>query len=735
MRDLQEVNGEVSIVDGVLKGRNLTARIEGALGSEGVLQVGLGSENDVFILELMIETELSPGSKHIVTKIVDNEPFSKEAGRINNLQGNCRGKLTIGDRLKELGVKVEVHELNFTADYDRLPVQIEVTNGQALIIENRIQLNNMQGNIGKSHFSNLAADIDYTNGLSLNVTSGPLAFDMAELYPWLASFALLKDKLHYFSKIVGTIDLPELHFKGDVNKPKQWQIDTRGEFTNLFLASPHWHKQIQLLRGEITLSGNTLNFSGLEAVSADSRIIANGTLLDYKDGIVPLQVDFDGRLDEEALTWLWQNLDIPEILFLQPPLGLSKVTVTQKKKGRTTVSGNFNTEKGVHFFLDLEHRKKLITIKKLQVEDRHSSAEIGLSYGSALFDLTFAGSLQPQTLSGLFKAKKLKRSQVQGNLSLSSSRRGGSKGSAKGYLKGKNIFIPMSAGNDIDIKDIDLIGEGSKVMAVLSSLSWQKYSWAPVQASFDLNNKYPQLKMIQAKLCGMNSPGTITFFDNSVAMAFELEGRDLDVDSSVSCLFPGRAKMNGTLELSGSVKTKGTAKELLEELSGPIRLVLKDGMIEEGRTLANVLEVLNVTEIFRGKLPDFNSKGFAYSTISMEGEFSAGKLLVNSLFMDGKTLEIVGQGEIDLVAGSINMELMAAPFKTVDSIIKLIPGVNFLFGGSLIAIPMSVKGDLKDPTVQAISADSMSSGLQRLWKRTTSSPSKLLDLLTPQKSK
>ena len=62
----------------------------------------------------------------------------------------------------------------------------------------------------------------------------------------------------------------------------------------------------------------------------------------------------------------------------------------------------------------------------------------------------------------------------------------------------------------------------------------------------------------------------------------------------------------------------------------------------------------------------------------------------------------------------------------------MLPGVNYLFGGSLIAIPMSVKGDLDDPVVQAISADSISSGLGRLWKRTTSSPSKLLDLLTPE---
>lgn len=729
--DLQDVNGEVSIVDGVLEGSSLTARLEGAVGEEGSLQIGLGSDNDVFKLELLIEADLSQSNKRIVTKIVDNEAFRDEADRIANLQGNCRGKLIIGDNLQDIAAEVEVYELNFTTEYDRLPVRIETRSGQATIVENRIELRNMQGTIGGSPFNDLSATIDYTNGLSLDVHSGPLAFAMDELYPWLASFSVLADDFRYFSQIKGMVNLTGLHFQGDIDDPKKWQIDTKGSLANLLLESPEWNREIKLLRGEFILDSQELTFTGLEAISGGSKVLASGRLPDYKDGLGRFALNLDGNLDEEALTRLWQKIHIPEILLVHPPVKLSEVKVEQTKMGQTFVTGEFFLEKGINLFLDLDYQENLLAIKKLQVEDQHSTAEMELSYGVDTFDLAFTGSLQSKTLSALFQADDFSRSRLEGDLSLNTKKQNGPEGFAQGYLNGKNISIPISIEEHADIDNITLIGEGSQVMAVLSSLSWQTYTWTPVQSSFDLNGEEPQLRVIEAKLCGIDSPGTITFADDAVAMEFDLQGKELDVARTFSCLYPKRVEMSGTLDLTSSIKTAGSNGDLLKTLRGPLRMVLTDGVIEEGRTLAKVLEVLNVTEIFRGKLPDFSSKGFVYSAISVEGQFSGGKLLIDTLFMDGKTVEIAGQGEIDLIANTIDMDLMAAPFKTVDSIIKLIPGVNYLFGGSLIAIPMSVEGDLDDPVVQVMSADSMGSGLRRLWERTAKSPSKLLDLFTP----
>ena len=86
--------------------------------------------------------------------------------------------------------------------------------------------------------------------------------------------------------------------------------------------------------------------------------------------------------------------------------------------------------------------------------------------------------------------------------------------------------------------------------------------------------------------------------------------------------------------------------------------------------------------------------------------------------MDGETLDLVGNGSIDLEKNTLHVELLAAPFKTVDSVIKYIPGVNYLLNGSLVAIPLSISGSLADPKVVVMSASSVSKSLLNLGART-----------------
>jgi hypothetical protein len=158
------------------------------------------------------------------------------------------------------------------------------------------------------------------------------------------------------------------------------------------------------------------------------------------------------------------------------------------------------------------------------------------------------------------------------------------------------------------------------------------------------------------------------------------------------------------------------------------------GSIEQSKLLARTLEVLNVTEIVRGKLPDLGSTAFAYSTINMQGTFQGEKLIINKIHMDGETLDVLGQGELDFIKETLDVELMAAPFKTVDTVVKYIPGVNYLLAGTLVTIPVSVKGDMNDPKVMVMSPSSVGSGLLRLGERIIKSPVKLIETMTPTKS-
>jgi len=191
--------------------------------------------------------------------------------------------------------------------------------------------------------------------------------------------------------------------------------------------------------------------------------------------------------------------------------------------------------------------------------------------------------------------------------------------------------------------------------------------------------------------------------------------------------------MTGNLDFSSKITSQGQAKDLVSNLQGPLEMTFKDGMIEQSKLVARTLEVLNVTEIIKGKLPNLSSEGFSYSTIDIQGDFQGAKLIINKIQMDGDTLDVIGQGELDFREETINAELLAAPFKTVDTVVKHIPGLNYLLGGSLVAIPVSIKGNQTDPKVRIMSASSVGSSLLSLGERVIKSPLKLIETVTPGK--
>ncbi len=76
-----------------------------------------------------------------------------------------------------------------------------------------------------------------------------------------------------------------------------------------------------------------------------------------------------------------------------------------------------------------------------------------------------------------------------------------------------------------------------------------------------------------------------------------------------------------------------------------------------------------------------------------------------------------------------------SPQKTADRVVKLIPGVRYILGGSLISYPVRVRGDLKNPRVSALSPSAVSSELFGIMKRTVGLPIKMMDPLRPGKEK
>ncbi len=728
--DLAEVNGDVVIADGILQGSGVSAHLAGATGHDGMLKVGLGQASDLFQLKLTLSADLAE-AQLILQRIVANSDFSEMLDRISDLKGNGKGTLVLGDSLARIKARLDVTDFNLVASYQGVPLPITITQGRLSFTEQRIDVKTLNGSIGRSAFTGVAGSIVWEKALDLDVRSGPANLDLDELYPWLASQDGLKEPLGDISQLSGGLELKTVNVKGTLDQPGQWQIAAAGAVRELQVASPRLPFAARLLQGDFSLESGTLVFQALKVAFLDADLVISGQFQDFPQQIAPLEISLEGTLGADTVSWLRDAFDLPTVYTLRAPLSLSGTRALWTADATTALTGSLAVHLGPELTFDMSYRPEHLHVNLLTVRDQHSDARMVYKLDQGVTNLNFTGTLQHETLTALFEGPLVGQGQVAGEISIISPKANESEIVANGYLRGENLSFTLSSGREIAVEQIELEAKGTRLDAHATSLSWGDLTWRPFNAAIDFKRDQIFVKINEAKLCGIDSPGLVTLAGQEVSLDLTLAGKGLDVAASYSCLTKGQVKMTGTMDFTSRITARGEPRQLLGNMQGPLEMNFAKGVIEQDKALARLLEVLNVTEIVKGRLPNLSSKGFPYTSITVLGNFKQGKLVIDQLEMDGETLDILGHGKINLEKQTVNVELLAAPFKTADTIIRNIPGVNYLLAGTLVTIPVSVKGDLSDPQITIMSVSSVGSSLLGLGERTLKAPIKLIETILP----
>jgi hypothetical protein len=202
----------------------------------------------------------------------------------------------------------------------------------------------------------------------------------------------------------------------------------------------------------------------------------------------------------------------------------------------------------------------------------------------------------------------------------------------------------------------------------------------------------------------------------------------------IACVSRKEVSLTGAYELSARIAGKGTGDALVRSFRGPLELTVRDGRINRMTFLSRILTYLNVTEILRRKLPDLEREGFPYRTLVMRGEMNDGKILLREVTIDAPSMGIAATGEVDLLGRTEDMDVLVSPFRTADAVIGKIPIVHYILGGTLVSIPIKVKGDIKDPKVTPLDPKAVGKGLLGIVERTFKSPARVLSPFLPGES-
>jgi len=728
--DLTEVVGDVVISNGVLQGSGLSARLDKSTGLDGTLEIGLTTEHNLFKLGLMLSADLAE-SQSLLKRVLHVPTFTAELEKITNLQGRGQGKLTLGNSLSSINTEIEVSELHLTADYQGLPLPITITQGQVAFSKDRLKLDKLSGSVGHSQLTDLSCRFLWDEDLSLDISSGRFELAMAELYPWLASREGLRGKLHTLKHVTGRVALSALELKGKVGRPSEWQFNATGTLQNLLVDSESFSESIRIASGEFTIDRQQLTFEKLQLASQDAALILSGRLGGFPGRLERIELGLDGAMGPKSVEWLSEKLKVPTSYLIHAPLSISNAQVSWQPDATASFNGSVQIEKGPAITADIDYRPGELQVKQLHIKDQYSDATMVFDLNKDQRNLRFTGKLQHETLQTLFVDGQVGGGRVAGDFTVAIPQTEPAAVTTAGQLTGENLPVILSSGDIVNIARITLQADGPKVTFDINKLQRKNLTLDPIAGTVSFDRDRADVRLDRAKVCGINALGRLSFARDEFSLDMALEGKDLDVATSYTCLTEGRVKATGRLDFSSKIYTKGKMNELVKGLTGPLQMTLSNGLIEQGKLVSRILEVLNFTEIVKGRLPDLGATGLAYTTMTLNGRFQNGKLLIDKFFMDGETLGLVGSGEIRLADEMLDIQLLATPFKTVDTLVKYLPGVNYLLADSLIAIPISITGTFDDPTFAVLSPSAVGSSLYNLAERTIKAPFKLIDKINP----
>jgi len=262
----------------------------------------------------------------------------------------------------------------------------------------------------------------------------------------------------------------------------------------------------------------------------------------------------------------------------------------------------------------------------------------------------------------------------------------------------------------------------------LGALRVGQFDISPLIAAATLQTGRAQLSLQQAALCGIGVSGIATIIPEMSQVDATLKSRGAQLNKTIACLTSQRVQMTGTVDMNADLSARGESGTLLEHLQGTFSATATKGWINQFESLAQVLKVLNVTQVVAGKMPDLSKGGMAYDKLHVEGRIEKQTVYFEQAALDASALQLAAHGKIDYATGAMNMDVLVAPLQTANWLLSYIPGLRTIFGGTILALPVRVGGTVDKPVVIPLGPRAVGSRLIGILSNTLKLPSELINV-------
>jgi len=659
--DLTDVQGDVVISKGILKGKNLKARMGASKCLDGALSLGLRGKDALFHLDLSLDADLSQ-LPPILNRVVDNEAFIENMALLEDIKGKATGRLILGERINSIKPAVKISQFNLSANYRKLPYPLKISGSQYFLQGSTTSIENLSGNMGKSTFNDISGNMDWKN-VHLNIISGMSDIYINEIYPWLVSSKMVTGKLQNLKGVQGVFKLSSMRLDLPFLKPENYSFKITGEVHNLAVNLPQLPGPLGVATGKFDITSESFSMSDFLARIQKTSLRISGTLKDYIKGPSHADLTFDGVIGPAFARWASDALHVPRHLQLKPPISVSAAHLTWNHRQQYTFTGNLAFQESIQISSDLWIHPDQWDIKKLVVQDGDSHASIQLKRKNQDIDLFFTGDLHQTTLDHLIEENRILRGQISGDFQAHIPLDRPFFSRIQGELRAENLIFsekitPPLVINKIwlnakkerlkiesarlfwadtgfdfkgnvdyssdppewdlelysDVLNLDLLKENLDknlekdpkvhtypVRGVLKlnadNLIFEELTWNPFQADIRFNDKVVTVSITNARACGITTSGVVEKTPQFLNVDLKPVAQNQALNSTVHCLFDRSSKVKGNFNLEGNLTAREADTPSIQSFNGNLKFDADQGRLYAGKYYGIIINIFRFLNV------------------------------------------------------------------------------------------------------------------------------------------
>ena len=598
------------------------------------------------------------------------------------------------------------------------PLEIEKTRFQCKTSE--LRLRDFQARSGGAFFEIDSFRLGLQEKKNIRIESGSGEMVLDQTLPWLLPLVPLNQamrKIAASTRLSGRIHISSLDLAGPLTRPEDWTATVNGTGHDLFMESEDLPSPVKVPQGafegtreRLIVRAQGLDFAGT-ALDIEGEIKDVFHVFDLKE------LSFQGTFSQRAIAWLKGRGIVPDWLHLEAPVSASRGTLGFDSDDWTVFTSELTLGSGQTTRMSLTRKPQHLRLDPLIIKDGRNKSSMKISWGEQELFLDFQGSLQEETVADLLVPKNL-----------------------KGWLKGVfRLRLPREQPMDLRLQGNLQIGGFSYTPGLEAPVQVKSLQAAGRNQSISIDSADMLWGGVDIELKGTAavSPQAIDL-DLSGDVPPRQMSSEADSERSSSGKAVNTSRNNtlisGDFNLNGKVTANGSTGQWIDQWQGMYKITAADGRIYKYSLLADILAVVNITEIVKGQAPDVQGKGFGYSRAEASGKIEKGVLNVKEGFIKGQAVDLAFKGDVDMSGKRIDLIVLVTPLQTVDSIIEIIPVIGDVLGENFIAIPVRVTGDLSDPEVIPMPPSAVGKGLLGIVKRTLKLPITLVQPLLPDEA-